>query len=445
MQSLLIEMAQQGLRLLRGEVERGERRRLGVIQIVPSRPAEGCARRRRWPVPFAADLVRVGVLHQGLGGAVAEGLVAAAHGVVIERQGVEIHMRKIVAKIPSPYARHAEAGQCRNLVEAHFQALVVGERVDVFVGRSRAVPSDQQRDAFVQIVHDGRMPVEEHALDRLGRLMGQLSGISIDVDECVLGPVGRRLPRQRRTIGFPFQEPVEPFDLLVAAVRIRHRIDEHDQVLADPPDHRLLGNSQAIGELQHCLGGARLVGVQTGIEIVNRPSFLDEPLRRRQIRLAGIGECRGSRLQALQIRNSLLIGDGEQHDVAALLGAPDGEHPDARRCRGERAAVGVGGGGVDQFARCPRDSMQKRARRWNGRGGRQVRNPRREESRFGGGRGDFGAGGGIGGVRRRRLSLESARQRQQHHQRAVEFPEHVRFLGRYSWLEWDVRSSAFRS
>src|SRR5271167_3082711 len=39
-------------------------------------------------------------------------------------------------------------------------------------------------------------------------------------------------------------------------------------------------------------------------------------------RMAGIGECRGSRLQALQIRNSLLIGDGEQHDVAALLGAP---------------------------------------------------------------------------------------------------------------------------
>jgi len=38
--------------------------------------------------------------------------------------------------------------------------------------------------------------------------------------------------------------------------------------------------------------------------------------------MAGIGECRGSRLQALQIRNSLLIGHGEQHDVASLLGAP---------------------------------------------------------------------------------------------------------------------------
>src|SRR5271169_1292420 len=60
-QSLLIEMAQQRLRLLRGEVECGERRRLGVIEVIPRRPAEGAARRRRWPVPFPAHLVRVGV------------------------------------------------------------------------------------------------------------------------------------------------------------------------------------------------------------------------------------------------------------------------------------------------------------------------------------------------------------------------------------------------
>ena len=81
-----------------------------------------------------------------------------------------------------------------------------------------------------------------------------------------------------------------------------------------------------------------------------------------RIRLAGVRERSRRRLQTLQIRNALLIGDGEQHDVPALLGASDGEHPDARRCRGEGAAVGVGGRGIRPVRRAPRGFDAKTSR-----------------------------------------------------------------------------------
>ena len=79
----------------------------------------------------------------------------------------------------------------------------------------------------------------------------------------------------------------------------------------------------------------------------------------RRIGAARIRERRGRRLQALKLLDALLVGDGEQHDVAPLLGAPDGEEAHARRRRRQRAAVGVGGGRVDQLPGSAGDSMQE--------------------------------------------------------------------------------------
>ena len=63
--------------------------------------------------------------------------------------------------------------------------------------------------------------------------------------------------RQRVAIRLALEVPVEPLDLLVAPVRVGDRVDEHDQVLADALDHRLLGDRQPIGQLQHGFGRSR--------------------------------------------------------------------------------------------------------------------------------------------------------------------------------------------
>src|SRR5437762_12638778 len=100
-------------------------------------------------------------------------------------------------------------------MEAELEPLGVGERIDVLVDRAGAVPGDKQRDALVQVVDYLRVPLAEHVKHRAGGLVDLLVRVAVDVDEGVLRPVGRRLPRQSREIGLALEEAVEPLDLLV--------------------------------------------------------------------------------------------------------------------------------------------------------------------------------------------------------------------------------------
>ena len=286
-------------------------------------------------------------------------------------------MRKVVAEVPAPHPGHAETGERGHLVKAHLQALVVTHGIDVVVDWTGAVPGDEKRDAFVQIVHDLRMPLEEHALHRLGGLVRELNGVTIDVDHGVARPVGRRLARQGGAVRLAFQESVEPFHLLVAAVGIRDRIDQYHDVLADAPDHGLLGHGEAVGELEHGFGRAGFVRMQRGVEIIDRPCARDDALGGGGIGPARIGERRSRGFQPVEIADALLVGDREQHDIAALFGASDGEHAHARRGRGECPAIGVGGCRVDQLSGRAGDPVQEGSRRRNCRREGQIRHPGR--------------------------------------------------------------------
>ena len=66
------------------------------------------------------------------------------------------------------------------------------------------------------------------------------------------------------------------------------------------------------------------------IEVVDDARVGDEALGGRTIRFSRIGERGRGRLEALEVRNARFIGDGEQDDVAAFLGTPDGKYPHAR-------------------------------------------------------------------------------------------------------------------
>ena len=100
-----------------------------------------------------------------LGAAVTERLIAAPHRVVIEADGVEKQMCEIVAEIPRPDTGHAEAGQRLHFVKTKLQTLVVGQRIDVRIDRSGAIPGQQQRHAFVQVVNDRGVPLQHDPLD----------------------------------------------------------------------------------------------------------------------------------------------------------------------------------------------------------------------------------------------------------------------------------------
>ena len=207
--------------------------------------------------------------------------------------------------------------------------------------------------------------------------------VAIDVHERVLRPVRRRQARQRVAICLALEEPIEPFDDFVAPIGVRHRVDQHDQVLAHALDHRLLRDGQPVGQLQHGFRGAGFVRMQGGVEIVDRPCARDDLLGCCGIRLARIGQRGSVFLQLIERLDALLVRNRQQHDVAPFLRAADREDLDARRSRGEGARVAVRRRGIDQLARRAGNPFEERARRRHRGGGGERRDPGRQELRRG--------------------------------------------------------------
>ena len=84
------------------------------------------------------------------------------------------------------------------------------------------------------------------------------------------------MPRQRGAIGFAFQVTIEPVNHLAAPIGIGNGVDEHNELLADVLDHRLLGCGEPVRQFQNSFRGSRLVGVKRSIEVVDGPSGGDE-------------------------------------------------------------------------------------------------------------------------------------------------------------------------
>ena len=307
-------------------------------------------------------------------------------------------MAEGLAELPGPHPGQAQGGQRAHLVEAQLEELAVGDGVDVRVVGAGAVPGEQEGNGLVQVVHDRRVVLVEHAVHGPGGLVHLLVGVAVDVHERVLRPVGRRLSGQAVEVGLALQEAVEPLHHAVAPVGVRDGVDEHHDLLADGPDHRPLRHGQAVRQLQHGLGAARLVGVQDRVQVVDGPRGGDDRLGFLGARAARIGEGCGLRLQPVEIADAGLVGDGDHQDLAAFFALADGEDAHSGRGVGEGAAVGVGLRRVHELARRPGDATQEaQGRGHDGRRG-QVRHPGREEARLGGGLADGLDGAGLGGV-----------------------------------------------
>ncbi len=259
----------------------------------------------------------------------------------------------------------------------------------------------------MEIVNHGGMPLVEHAVDGFGGFLSLLVCVAIDVHKNVFAPVGRGLPRQRIAIRFALQVAVEPVDLLVAAVGIRNRIDEDDQIFANMANHGLIGNRKAIGQFKHGFGRASFIGVEGGVEVVDRTRIGDEFFRGRRLDFARIRKGSGRRLQLFEILNSVFIADGDKNNFAAFFRLANGENANPWRSGCKRAAEGVGLCGIHQFSRSSHDSSIESA--WGGNAGRRrkIGDPGRKELRGSCGFGDFLRRAGFGSIwSRRRLRPE---------------------------------------
>ena len=387
--SLPVEIPQHLLRVLRGPVEDGETAALHVVRVVAQRPEELLVGRPRpVPLPVRDGLVDVALLGRaeraldGLRRGVAEGLVAAADRVVVRGDRVEVVQSPRLAESPGPDARHAEGRERLDLVERGLEPLPDRDRVQVRVVRARAVPDVEERDRLVQIVHGLRVVVVKHPVHGLGQLQRLLMRVAVVVVEDVVPPVGRRPLRKVVVVGLALQVPVEPVDGLVPAVRLGDRVDQDDQVLADVLDHRLLRDGQPVRQLHDHLGAAGLGRVQAGVEVVDRPRRRDDLLGGLGRRFPRVGEVRGRGLQAVEALDPFLVRDGDEQDLAALLGLADDVDLDAGRGLGQRAEVTVDLARARELPGRAHDVAEELRRRRHGRGGGHVGDPRAREPRL---------------------------------------------------------------
>ena len=160
--------------------------------------------------------------------------------------------------------------------------------------------------------------------------------------------------------------------MLLAAVDFDDRRDERDDVVADRLDERRLLDGEAVRQLHQHLGAAGLARVHAARHPVDRLGGLDQLLRLRLRRLARIGQRREHALVLVELLDRRLVGDGEQHHVAAFFGLADRPHRDAIGRLVERLVVALDVLGVGQLAGRAGHAAEELQRRRDRVGRRQV-------------------------------------------------------------------------
>src|SRR5258708_23997779 len=100
-----------------GKVKSGKRAGFRVVEVVALGRVKFSGR-RGGAVPLHGGLGRTERVMQGLSGAVAESLIAAADAIVIHGHGIKIEMAEGFAEIPSGNAGHAEGGHGLDFMKA---------------------------------------------------------------------------------------------------------------------------------------------------------------------------------------------------------------------------------------------------------------------------------------------------------------------------------------
>ena len=148
-------------------------------------------------------------------GAVAHDLVEAADRVVRVRDEEHVVRHPAVVEPVGPDAGHAALGHLHDFGLREQPPFVDRDRIDLLVVRTGAGRRVEIGGLLVQVVHDGRLPVEEGLRDVARQREELPHAVAVVVVRDVLAPVHQRQPRVSLR---PLLVEVVGVDLLLAAV-----------------------------------------------------------------------------------------------------------------------------------------------------------------------------------------------------------------------------------
>ena len=246
-----------------------------------------------------------------------------------------------------PDAGHAVRDHLGHLEVREQRQLGIENRIERGVLRGLAAEGVQQRLRFVQVVHDGRMPLQiEVQPVAHGDL--RVIDVAIVVVVDVLAPVGRA--GKAVLLGLLADEvAVVPVDVAVAAVGFGGIGHHHDDVLADRVVERRLFDREAVGQFHQHLGRSGLGAVQAAGEHVDRLGLGDDAFGLGIAESARVGEAGQVSFISVEIGDGVLVGDGDDDAFAAFIGSAGGEDLDALGGSRERPVVAADIGDVGQL------------------------------------------------------------------------------------------------
>ena len=218
-----------------------------------------------------------------------------------------------------PDARHAVARQLADLVVREEHQVAVEQRIPVGVLRRPAAIRIEQRLRFVEVVPDGRHPLEI-PLQVGPKRIDAVVDVAVVVVKHVLAPVGRLAVGLSPVVGLVDLVGVVPVHVAIAAVDVGSRHHRDDHVVPNLLDVGLVAHREAIRKFHQHFRCISLAAVQPGAEVVVRLRARDSPLRLVGAQAAGIGEpphVGAIGFQVLQVRFG---SDIDNHDLATLFG-----------------------------------------------------------------------------------------------------------------------------
>ncbi len=259
-------------------------------------------------------------------------------GDVAGRPGVDVAV--------SPDAGHAVFGELGHIPVGEHGQLAVDDRVPEGVLRGLAAVDVEEGHGLVEVVHDGRMPLEipaEKILVGLARVVN----VAVVVVHDVLAPVGDA--GHFVVVGDVDVVGEVPVDGAVAAIGIGDGHDGDDDVLANFLDQGRVFGGEAIGQLHQHFRRAELGAVEASGERIDRLGIGDE--------VGGLGVGEAARIGKagevlpllIEVSDGVLRADEDDDRVAAFFGLADADDFDARGMRGESVVIAEDIGVIGEF------------------------------------------------------------------------------------------------
>ena len=196
--------------------------------------------------------------------------------------------------------------------------------------RGLAAEAVEEPDRLVEVVHDGRVPVQIPLEEVLVGESG-IVDVAVVVVLGVFAPVGDAGFEDCVVIGNVFLVAVVPVDGAVAAIGVCDRHDGYDDLIADLLDEVGVFDGEAVGELHQHLGRAEFGGVETAGEGVDGLGVGDDFFRLVIGEAAGIGEAGEIFTVGVEVFDGVFRPDEDDDGVAAFFRLADVDNFDARR------------------------------------------------------------------------------------------------------------------